>query len=131
MLRYFEAFLEYVRQQGMYIYRGDPAGVDFGIGDFTIDNAWHERDLAAIVPEHAKAVDVRLSVSSFANNEAADFRRHGQANEINTARIITQTGLIGMAADLTIPVDADRKFDYKIAVGGWTLFSFTVKGWWF
>lgn len=131
MLRYFIAFLDYVRQQGIYIYRGDPAVVDFDEVDFTTDVAWHELNLSAIVPEHAKAVSVKLIISAVANRQFAHFRRAGQANNINVSSVITQVAGLEIHGDLTIPVDSDRKIEYMFANVAWIKIRFTVKGWWY
>lgn len=131
MLWLFEAFLEYVRAQGIYIYRGDPVNLDFTLFDFTTDGAWHELDLSLIAPEHAKAVDIVLVLRNAAANKTAEFRRAGQANSANVATLSTQVANLPIAGDLTIPVDTDRKIEYKIDAGGWIAIGSTVKGWWY
>lgn len=131
MLRYFKAFLDYVRQQGIYIYRGDPANFDFQTIDFTIDSNWHELNLSEIVPEHAKAADCSVLYLCELPNRLGYFRRHGQVNIFNAAVVLTQAAGIGFPADLTIALDSDRKCDYKLDPGPDLFIALTVKGWWF
>lgn len=131
MLRYFKAFLDYVRQQGIYIYRGDPAVPDQTVFSFTADGAWHELDLSAIVPEHTKAIDATFLIKNNQPGKACFFRRAGQANIFNSSSTYTQVGNCECSSDLTIPVDADRKLEYNFVAGGWLTLTFTVKGWWY
>ncbi len=131
MLWLFEAFLEYVRQQGIYIYRGDPVNLDFTVVDFTDDNAWHELNVSTFVPANAKAIDVVLVVRNLGAGRTILLRRAGQINDANVATLCTQAANVPCAGDLTIPVDSDRKFEYKLDAGNWVIISFTVKGWWY
>lgn len=131
MLRYFIAFLDYVRQQGIYIYRGDPVEDDFNLAEFTRDDTWHELDLSAIVPEHAKAIDLTLTIQNSDINGYILFRRGGQAGGINTCGHYIPVINRPYRADLVIPIDSDRKIDYIISAGGWAFINFLIKGWWY
>jgi len=123
--------LDYVRQQGIYIYRGDPAAADFDQTDFTDDNAWHDLDLSNIAPEHAKAVDVSFIFINSASSKIGNFRRKGQTNIHNSAVIASNVPNLPQATDLTIALDPNRKIEYRLDAGGWSYIRFTVKGWWY
>lgn len=131
MLRYFKAFLDYVRQQGIYIYRGDPANVDYTQATLTQDGAWHDLNLSALVPEHAKAVDVSILFINTANAKVGWFKRKGQANDRNASVISSHSPNQPQAQDLTIALDTNRTCEYKFDADGWTYIALTVKGWWY
>lgn len=112
-----------------FVDRGDPADYDYTQANFTIDNAWHTKDLSGIVPTGAKAITVSLLYTATLVGERAVFRRHGNTNFTNVSDTYTQVTNVWIGNDIIVAVDSDRKIDYKFSANVTALF-FTVKGWW-
>lgn len=123
--------LDAAREYGFFVDRGDPVGWDYTQADFTEDGAYHELDLSAIVPEHAKAVLLTMLLETTTLGEYGLFRRHGNTSGINTSTIRPQLSNIRMTSDLVCPLDSDRKLDYLFTAAVWTRIRVTVKGWWY
>lgn len=113
-----------------FIERGDPSGYDFMTGYFTIDAAWHEMDLSAIVPAGAKAVSMYAIVQTTTAARYIMFEKNGNVNHMMLATFRTQVANQSMTGDLICAVDEDRKIQYRIEVASWTLIFVNVKGWW-
>lgn len=118
-----------------FVDRGDPAAVDWDEGDLTINGAWHDLDLSAIVPDGAVLVLLRVVVVT-ADNGAISFRENGNANAINVATLSSHVPVMSppheqYSADLLVAPSPNRIIEYK-ATAGWTVDSIdiTVGGWW-
>lgn len=103
-----------------YVDRGDPAEVDFTQADLTLDDAWHELDLSAIVP--AAGANHLVHLKALATITIA-FREVGNINTINVTPEAT-----GMHADSWVMLDANRKIEYMTSAG--MIGTLTVRGWW-
>jgi len=113
-----------------FIDRGDTAAADYTKDTLTTDEAWHTLDLSAIVPKGTTAVAIRLFIRTGANNRYVTFKRNGQANNINSSYVLTQASNVSYGCDIIVPVDSDRKVEYKIENVVWTTCNVTIKGWW-
>ena len=110
--------------------RGDPATVDFDLGDLTEDGAWHDLDLSGIVPANTKAVVLRIRYTSSGVGEAISLRKNGNTNSLNVGEISTTVANVGAYGDKTVAVDGDRKIEYKLSSPATTAVLIVVKGWW-
>jgi len=111
--------------------RGDPTAADLTQATLTKDSAWHDWDLSAIVPAGATAVLIRVLAVNTAAIGTLMFRKNGNANAINVARVDTQTTSGFVTADIVVPCDSGRMIEYYVGnVGTWAAISLTVAGWW-
>jgi len=114
----------------MFVYRGDPAAYDFVKTDLTTDGAWNELDLSAIVPAGAAAVMLSAHLEGAAVDWTIDFKKNGQANDINHGGMQTIRANVERHRSTIVAVDADRKVQYKADDETWTTLSLVVRGWW-
>lgn len=110
--------------------RGDPPVCDFSWPGLLDDGLWHELDLSGIVPAGASLVGLyTFSSNAYASKHCA-FRTPGNVNTENISMTNTQVSGVPQTLDVFVNVDANRKIEYKLDVGGWTGFVVTVKNWW-
>ncbi len=114
----------------MYVNRGDPAAVDFEIGDFTIDGAWHTLDLSAFITISARAVLFDIDFDNNSANKHITLRQNGNNNNINHFDISTKVAGQDEHAIAICSPDSSRIIEYKIDTGGWNALSLSVRGWW-
>ena len=114
--------------KSLYVDRGDPAAVDFTVGDLTTDGAFHELDLSGIVPAGTKAVHIRVVVSDDLISQAFLLRKKGNTNAINTVSAITQVANIAISKDGIVSCSTDRKLEYSATNTTWTWITILVKG---
>ncbi len=114
----------------MYVDRGDPAAVDFAVGGFTIDGAWHDLDLSALITIGAKAVHIDLDFKTAAAFKHIDLRKYGNSNDLNHFKVMTLVGNQERHADALVAVSSDRKISYKMDAGTWAILTMTIRGWW-
>ncbi len=112
-----------------FIDRGDPAGFDWDAGDLTKDGAWHDLDVSAIVPVEARAVLIKAYLRDNLVGSSVNFRRHDNANNINTVALLTQVSVVWITADCIIPIDTDQTIEYNITAGLDSIYL-SVRGWW-
>ena len=112
-----------------FVDRGDSVGVDFSVGDLTIDDAWHDLDLSGVIPVNAKAVILRVECNAPAVGERAKFRTKGHSREDNVSIIRTQVAGIGISYDLFIVPDINGVIEYRISTIAYTVFEIVVGGW--
>lgn len=124
-----EAMEQWIYDNGIYRYRGDPAAYDFAIGDFTRDNAFHDLDLSAIVPENAKGVHFFVIVQAAGAGEELILIRGGQVNTNNMAFTKTEVGGTLNTADVICACDENRIIQYKCPNGLNQRIDLLVKGW--
>ncbi|KKM89899.1 hypothetical protein LCGC14_1243990 [marine sediment metagenome] len=114
----------------MYVYRGDPATGDFALVDMTVDGAWHELDLSAIVPSNARAVNLIISGVNAAAYQTFTIKKNGQTNNFNVGGVITPAAGVAGFGNSVISIGSDRKLEYNFNNTTWTGFMLTVMGWW-
>jgi len=114
-----------------FVDRGDPAAYDYDKTDLTIDGAWHDLDLSAIVPAKAKAVFLLGHVEGAAVDWAIIFRKNGNGNEIVHSGMETLRAGVERHRSSICAIDDDRIIEYKADNENWTSLNLVVKGWWF
>lgn len=122
---------EIVRNNGMYVHRGDPPLFDFTILDLTADNAWHDLDLSAIVPANAHAVNLITNISGTQAFRNVKLRSKAVAGTINVLTVWNQVANVKLGGCFAVAVDSNRMMQYKISHVSLNLVSFVVSGWWF
>jgi len=122
---------EYIKQQGMFIDRGDASGHDWSLGDLTMDGSWHDLDLSSIVPQYANAVLLRIESNNAFVATLFQLRTKGNANAHNVARYLTAQGGIEDYTSLIVAPDPDRVIEYFGSGVGWNSFDIIIGGWWF
>ena len=124
---------DWVNAQGFlstaYVDRGDPADKDFAIGDLTVDYAWHDLDLSAIVPDGAKAIQIQIIALISSTTKFAYLRKKGNTNTRNVTTISTQVINKIAISDTLIACDTDRIIEYKIAAINFISFDILIRGW--
>lgn len=114
----------------MYVDRGDPAAYDYAKEDLTLDGAWHDLDLSAIVPAGAKAVLLIGHVQGNAVDWEIIFRKNSQTNEINHGGMETLRANIERCRIMIVACDANRVIEYKADNQAWDNLDLAVRGWW-
>ncbi len=114
----------------MYVNRGDPAAVDFTIGDFTIDGAWHTLDLSAFITTSARAVLIDIDFDNNSANKHITLRQNGNSNDINHFDVSTKVAGQDEHTNAIVSPDSSRLIEYKITNAGWTALKMSVRGWW-
>ena len=114
-----------------FVDRGDPATVDFGLGDFTADDTWHELDLSGIVDEGTKAIAFCITCRNTNPQRRAMFKKKGNVNVGSLSILYSQNANIYFGINCTCPLSTDGKIEYNLNAGGWNCFDFRTLGWWF
>ena len=114
----------------MFVDRGDPAAYDFAKEDLTIDGAWHELDLSAIVPDVARAVFIIGHVEGNAVDWKIRFRKKGNTNDINHGGMETLRANVTRHRSSIVAIGSDQIIEYKADNQAWTTLSLAVRGWW-
>jgi len=113
-----------------FIDRGDPAAWDYAAGDFTKDGNWHELDVSAIVPAGATAVLLKYEFQGVAVDTTFEFRKDGNANAYNTAKIRAVIAGVVHYCDCVCPISTDRKLEYRQTGNPIININVVIKGWW-
>ena len=109
--------------------RGDFAAHDFTQATLTTDGAWHPLNLAAIIPENCRAVNVRLILVDGLANQAGEIMTFGSTNALNTLLVATQVPNIGIGFAQFIKPNADRKLLYRFSNTVFTIIWLDIIGW--
>lgn len=109
--------------------RGDPAAYDYTEAGLTMDNAWHNLDVSAIVvnPDASWVLlGVLLNDPNVGDNIM--FRKDGNANAISMAGVIAQVANQDVFAQVLVPCSTSQVIEYRanaalascdIVVMGW------------
>jgi len=114
----------------MYTDRGDPAVYDFDKDDLTIDGAWHDLALGAIVPVCVKAVLLVGHVEGNGTDWEIKFRKKGNVNEINHGAMETIRANVERCRMMICAINAGRVLQYKADNQAWATLDLAVRGWW-
>ena len=114
----------------MYVDRGDPATYDYAKEDLSLDGAWHDLNLSAIVPAGAKAVLFVGHVEGNAVDWEIIFRKKGQTNEINHGGMETLRANIERCRLMICAIDTNRVLQYKADNQAWATLDLGIRGWW-
>jgi len=112
-----------------YVDRGDPAGWDFRVGDFTTDQVWRDLDLSGIVPAGARAVNCSLSIQDNLTAKSVILRKNGNTSAYNTLTARTQVSNIINDQVGVVACDQNRKVEYWASLTTWTSIDLIVLGW--
>ena len=114
----------------MYVDRGDPAAYDYAKTDLTLDGAWHDLNLSALVAIGAKAVFIIGHVLGAGAEWAIIFRKKGNTNEINHGGMQTLRANVTRHRSSIVALDSDRVIQYKADNQAWTTLDLAIRGWW-
>ncbi len=114
----------------MWVDRGDHSSLDFEIGDFTKDDAWHTLDLSGIIPITARLILFDFDYNNVAANRHIELRKQGQTYNFNHSEVHTRVAAQADHAIMIVACAANRLIEYKIATAGWSALAMTVRGWW-
>lgn len=114
----------------MYTDRGDPAAYDYTKEGLTIDGAWHDLDLSAIVPVCAKAVLLKTLLRSAGVGDKIRYRLKGNINEINVCGCEALRANVDRTRLGITSIDTNRVMQYNADNVAWTTLSIVVRGWW-
>lgn len=114
----------------MYVDRGDPAAVDFAIGDLTDDATWRELDISAIIPLGAKAVLFEIDMQSVNAGREMFLKKYGQTNDVNHWHANTLVGNQHQSEMAIVAVDHNRKVLYNLENATWAQLDMILRGWW-
>lgn len=114
----------------MFTDRGDPAAADKIATDLTIDSAYHDWDLSAIVPAGATSVLIRVTANNTGAGATLLLRKNGISNAVNITRIDTQVKGVYVSRDAVVPCDSGRVIEYYVLNSGTWNITLAVGGWW-
>lgn len=114
-----------------FVDRGNGTGFDFDETDVTMDGTWKTDalDFSAIVPEGAKAIVLRMSMTDATVGAYIRLRTAENTDEsYNVSELITQVANKYTGGDFIIPLPTSRKLDFfaSEAITGISIFC---KGW--
>lgn len=113
-----------------YVDRGDPAAVDFAVGDLTTNGAWHDLDLSSIVPAGAKSVILYVAMRDTAADVIVIFRKNGNSNSINVGGVANEDShATSQRGDIIVALDSNRVIEYFTTNTSIDTLNITVKGW--
>lgn len=112
-----------------YVARGDVETTDFTQNDITADFTWRELDLSNIVPENAVGVLLFCVLLSPTVQAQFAFRKAGYSYTENASRHYVQVTNVNTGEHPIIPLNAERKIEYRASNHTWTSVTIAVAGW--
>jgi hypothetical protein len=109
--------------------RGDSAGYDFTLSNFTTDGNWHDLDLSAIVPDGVRAVILGVNFTTEPAGSFMMFRKKGNVNEFNVGITRIENSNNENNSEPLIFLDTSRKIQYKTSNLTFEEIKIIVKGW--
>lgn len=111
-----------------YVDRSGIAAEDFDQGDLTMDNAWHDLDLSAVVP--AGATVVYLRVNTYDNSATAYLllRKNGSVGAFDARMCRTPVVDTNLENYILVGCDASRVIEY-LANETFTAINIVILGW--
>jgi len=114
----------------VFVDRGNVAGFDFVIENFTANTAWQMKDLSGIVTDaNATRVLINVEIRDGVANQAILLSDYGDTYHYNRAGAHTQVANVYMDLNCEVGLDAQRRIAYLIS-SGMDICSMTVRGWW-
>lgn len=109
--------------------RGDPAAYDFTEAALTMDGAWHDLDLSAIVADpDGSWVLLRVVGNDATPGTTLQFRKNGNANAISAPGIVAQVNGVAVDAEILVPCSTTQVIEY-MASAVWDSIDIVVLGW--
>ncbi len=109
--------------------RGDPAAFDYTEADLTMNAAWHDLDVSAIVVDvDASWVLLRVVLSDANIADNINFRKNGNANAIAVQGVVAQVANQNVDQIILVPCDTSQVIEYmaNAALGSCDI---VVMGW--
>jgi len=119
------------RQAGTrLVHRGEILVPDFQVGDFTIDDEWHDLDLSSILPANAFAFIVAGSFDVDSGAEYIQIRPKGFTGSYTKFK--SRSLVINAQHDFhgTIFCNNNQIVEYQISIATWATLYFCIRGWW-
>lgn len=116
---------------GMFVDRGDAAGLDWDETTLTEDGTWRDLDCSSVVPANAKAILFRVYVIDETINQVLRIRENGNSNTTNCSQIRTQVANQYNDGDFVVACDSGRIVEYFATNATWTGIGIVIRGWWF
>lgn len=112
-----------------WIQRPDFDGNDFLKEALTIDNAWHELDVSAIVPAGASAAHFHIKVDANTIGGVIYMRPRGRSEFTGTCKVRPQVAGQPIAYFPTVGLDSSRIIEYRISSAVWVLINIKIEAW--
>ena len=94
--------------------RGDPAAFDTTEAGLTMDNAWHDLDYSAIAADPDTTWFLLRVVLNDPNaGDYIMFRKKGNANEVNAAKVVAQVANQDVDEQKWVPCSTSQVIQYK------------------
>jgi len=113
----------------MWNERGDVAAADFDEGDLTIDAAYHDLDLSAIVGAGQRLVMIRVNMVENTAGKQLRMKTKGMVNTWNHAVGITQVANKTLDHTFWVYTDAAGKIEYRFDNSTWGNIYVSIRGW--
>ena len=107
--------------------RGDLAAVDYGVGTFTIDYAYHELDISSKVGVGERYVLLKLEIILTSAHELFEFRTPGNSNDINSFSQPYVKDDNEYTFEGWVLTDAAGKIEYMFSPGTYTKIDLTIR----
>lgn len=113
-------------------YRAPAAGYDFMIGDFTVDQAWHNLDLGGIVPNNASGIFFHIIGKSNAITPTSIFDMKPVDDDSTEAYCKNRPQVANVSFTIfpVVGCTNTRVMQYRFRNNSFTTLNVTVKGWW-
>jgi hypothetical protein len=109
--------------------RGDPAAFDLTEAGMTMDAAWHNWDVSAIVTDpDASWVLLRVLADDATPGTSLQFRKDGNANAIAAPGVVAQVNGIPIDQEKLVPCSTSQIIEY-MASAAWDSIDIAVLGW--
>lgn len=117
------------KHNGWIVDRGDAAGSDWTVGDFTTDGTWRDLDCSSIVPAGAKFIHFRMVLRDDAVGSGFRLRKKGNSNAVNVFMQYTQVANVYITINEKVPCDSSRFVQYMGDNLTFDTINLTVIGW--
>jgi len=112
-----------------YIDRGDIEANDYLITDLTVDAAWHDLDLSAIIPKGTVLCMLLVSLNSSVLSKMMKFRTKGDSGTYNAPLVMSSVINQTFYTSLVVHPDSDGIVEYFLSTGGIISITIIVQGW--
>lgn len=113
-----------------YVDRGDPAAYDFTLTDFTTDGAWHDLDLASLVPPGSSAAHLMSTIKDDLILSYIQFREESNTNAYNVSIALILAANLAFTNDHIVSCHPNSKIQYLASNTTFTEINLLVRGWW-
>lgn len=119
-----------IKANGLQIMKKpDQQSYDFILSDFTRDYQYHDLDLSGIIPAGTKLVLLWGAFKSDTPDCEGNFAQSGHTGEYLKSLYFEPVANIGCTMDCLIPVDSDRKIQYRFSNVTYLYINLSVVAW--